>query len=71
MRLENCFPFGRLWSPVGPLWVQRALNGASACIPRAIEFYSSMKLPLPLGDVIIDCKIRQEMSLHVGGLYLY
>jgi hypothetical protein len=33
-----------------------------------------MKLPLLLGDVIIDCKTRearQEISLSVGGLYLY
>jgi hypothetical protein len=72
MRLENCSPFGRLWSPVGPLWVQHAFNAASAYIPRAIEFCIAMQLPL-LGDVIIDCKIseaRQEMSLSVGGLYL-
>jgi hypothetical protein len=43
-------------------------------IPRAIEFCIAMKLPLLLGDVIIDCKTRegrQEMSLPVGGLYLY
>jgi hypothetical protein len=74
MRLENCIPFGQLWSPVGPLWVQRAFNAASACIPRAIEFCIAIKLPLLLGDVLIDCKTseaRQEMSLPVGGLYLY
>jgi hypothetical protein len=74
MRLENWSPFGRLWSPGGPLWVQRAFNEASACIPRAIEFCIAMKLPLLLGDVIIDCKTseaRQEISLIVGVLYLY
>jgi hypothetical protein len=63
MRLENCFPFGRLWSPVVPLRVQRAFNAGLACIPRAIKFCIAMKLLL--GDVIIDCKTseaRQEMS---------
>jgi hypothetical protein len=49
MRLENCFPFGRLWSPVGPLWLQRAFDAA-------IEFCIAIKLPLLLGDVIIDFK---------------
>jgi len=51
--------------------VQRAFNAASACIPRAIEFCIAIKLPLLLGDVIIDCKTseaRQEMSLPGGGL---
>jgi hypothetical protein len=65
---------GSLWSPVGPLWVQRAFNAASACIPRAIEFCIAIKLPQLLADAIIDCKTRearQEMSLSVGGLYLY
>jgi hypothetical protein len=54
--------------------VQRVFNAASACIPRAIEFCITMKLLLLLGDVIIDCKTseaKQEMSLLVGGLYLY
>jgi hypothetical protein len=33
-----------------------------------------MKLPLLLGDVIIDCKTseaREEITLLVRGLYLY
>jgi hypothetical protein len=56
--------------------VQRVFNAGSACIPRAIEFCIAMKLPLPLplSDVIIDCKTseaREEISLLVGGLYLY
>jgi hypothetical protein len=54
--------------------VQSAFNAASACIQPAIEFCIAIKLPPLLGDVIIDCKIREareEMSLPVGGLYLY
>jgi hypothetical protein len=54
--------------------VQRAFTAASACIPRAIEFCIAMMLPLLLGDLILDCKTseaKQEMSLLVGGLYLY
>jgi hypothetical protein len=54
--------------------VQRAFNAASACIPRAIEFCIAIKLPLLVGDVIIDCKTseaRQEISLRGGGPYLY
>jgi hypothetical protein len=73
MRLDNCNPFAPLSSPAGRLWVQRAFNAASAWIPLAIESCIAIKLPL-LGDVIIDCKTseaRQEMSLPVGGLYLY
>jgi hypothetical protein len=65
MRLENRSPFRRLWSPVGPLWVQRAFNAASACIPRAIEFCIAMKLPCKTSEA------TQEIILLLRGLYLY
>ncbi len=65
MRLENRSPFRRLWRPVGPLWVQRAFNAASACIPRAIEFCIAMKLPCKTSEA------TQEIILLLRGLYLY
>jgi hypothetical protein len=73
-RSRTALPLVGSGAPSAPLWVQPPFNAASACIPRAIEFCIAMKLPLLLGDVIIDCKTRearQEISLSVGGLYLY